>query len=187
MEKIILIGGAAGRGTAKTSYMIAKAFVRMGYHVFNYRDYPSLITGGHNFNVLKISDKPVNSHENRYDIIIAFDQKTIDKHEKDLNENGFVVGDKNLKAKKLIGIDIKSVLEKLNAPAIVGNNIIIGCVFRLFGLPIEPVFEIIDMQFKEKASIIKDAIKEGYNAFEEKEKLGAYENKKRSNIRGVYK
>jgi len=59
MEKIVLIGGKAGLGAARTSILLGKIFTRMGYYVFNYRDYPSLIRGGHNFNVLKISTKPV--------------------------------------------------------------------------------------------------------------------------------
>ena len=85
VQKLILVGGAAGAGVARTSVLIGKTFTRLGYYVFNYRDYPSLITGGHNFNVLKISDKPVYSHETFCDVIIALDQETIDRHEKQLN------------------------------------------------------------------------------------------------------
>lgn len=82
MDKSILIGGKAGQGTAMTSYFIGKLFCALGYYVFNYRDYPSLIRGGHNFNVLRISDKPVLSHKNNYDIIVPLDQDTIDLHQK---------------------------------------------------------------------------------------------------------
>src|SRR3989338_9605567 len=97
MEKTILIGGKAGQGTAVTSHLIGKVFCHLGYYVFNYRDYPSLITGGHNFNILTISDKPIFSHREKYDIIVALDQKTIDLHEKNLNPGGLILGGKNLK------------------------------------------------------------------------------------------
>src|SRR3989339_919340 len=86
MEKTILIGGAAGLGSAVTSHFIGKLFCSLGYYVFNYRDYPSLIKGGHNFNILKVSDKPVYSHEYKYDFILALDQKTVDIHKKDLKK-----------------------------------------------------------------------------------------------------
>ena len=93
VEKIILVGGKAGLGAARTSILLGRMFAKMGYYVFNYRDYPSLIRGGHNFNVLKISDKPVFSHDEEYDAILAFDQLTVDKHEKNLKPDGFVIGD----------------------------------------------------------------------------------------------
>src|SRR3989338_539534 len=86
MEKSILIGGEAGLGTAVTTHFIGKIFASLGYYAFNYRDYPSLIRGGHNFNILKVSDKPVYSHELKYDFILALDQKTIDIHKKDLKK-----------------------------------------------------------------------------------------------------
>ena len=99
MEKIILVGGEAGQGADRTSFLIAKALTRIGYYVFNYRDYPSLIKGGHNFNVLKISDRPVYSHENSYDIIIALDKKTINLHHQGLKDGGFILGDQNSRQK----------------------------------------------------------------------------------------
>jgi 2-oxoglutarate ferredoxin oxidoreductase subunit alpha len=170
MEKTILIGGAAGKGTAVTSYSIGKIFCALGYYVFNYRDYPSLIRGGHNFNVLTISDKPVASHRNKYDIILAFDQKTIDFHQKNLNKKGFVVGDKNLKAKKLYGIDIKPILEKLKAPQIIENDIIIGWFFKYFGADKHFLLEEAGKIFGgSKIDLIKKAIEIGYDLAKEKE------------------
>src|SRR4030043_1983764 len=98
MQKTILIGGVAGQGSAVTSRFIGKIFCRLGYYVFNYRDYPSLIRGGHNFNVLQISDKPVYSHDESYDIILALNQETINKHQEGLKKEGFILGGQNLKS-----------------------------------------------------------------------------------------
>ncbi|MDD3399962.1 MAG: 2-oxoacid:acceptor oxidoreductase family protein, partial [Candidatus Pacebacteria bacterium] len=130
----ILIGGAAGLGSAVTSHVIGKIFCSLGYYVFNYRDYPSLIRGGNNFNVLKISDKPVYSHELEYDLILALDQKTIDLHQKNLKKGGLVFGDKNFKAKNLYPIPVKDILSELEAPKIIENDILIGCLFKHFGV-----------------------------------------------------
>ncbi len=81
MELSIIVGGRAGQGVAKAAEVLGRAFVRRGFYVFNYRDYPSLIQGGHNFNVLHVSDSPVYSHEfDGADVIIAFDRKTVDIH-----------------------------------------------------------------------------------------------------------
>jgi len=66
--------------------------INQGYYVFNYRDYPSLIRGGHNFNVLSISDKEIMSHESKLDGIISMDRLTTIKHKKELKKQGFIIG-----------------------------------------------------------------------------------------------
>jgi len=171
MEKTILIGGEAGQGSAVTSHFIGQIFCSLGYYVFNYRDYPSLIRGGHNFNVLKISDKPVYSHKNQYDIILALDQKTIDLHQKNLSKDGFIVGDKNLKAERMRSLDMGAILEELKGPKILENDILIGYLFKYFGTDKEILLEASDKEFKGKADLIKKAIEEGYNLTKEEEKL----------------
>lgn len=154
MEKVILIGGEAGQGSDRTSLLIAEALTGLGFYVFNYRDYPSLIKGGHNFNVLKISDQPVHSHENEFDVILALDQKTIDLHKKELRPGGFVLSAKDL--------DIQSALKKLKAPVIFGNNVLLGALFKLLSLPLAALEKIFEKQFGAKASLIKKAAQAGY-------------------------
>ena len=172
MEKVILIGGKAGQGTAVTSYFIGKVFCELGYYVFNYRDYPSLIRGGHNFNVLRISDKPVYSHKDKYDIIVALDQKTIDLHQKNLNKNGFILGDDDLKSKKLVSVDVDLTLKKLKAPRIIENDIFIGWLFKYFGIDKKLLLREAEKKFKtKKINLIKKAIEKGYTLGKIKEKL----------------
>ena len=172
MEKTILVGGAAGQGSAVTSHFIGKIFCGLGYYVFDYRDYPSLIRGGHNFNVLKISDKPVFSHGHKYDIILALDQKTIDIHEKNLRKEGFVIGSQDLKAKKIYSFDSHAILNRLASPKVFENNILIGILFKYLGVGKEYLFKTAEQEFKDKAGAVKKAIEEGYNLTEAKEKFG---------------
>jgi len=171
MTKNILIGGAAGLGSAVTSHIIGKIFCSLGYYVFNYRDYPSLIRGGNNFNVLKISDKPVYSHELEYDLILALDQKTIDLHQKNLKKGGLIFGDKNFKAKNLYPIAVKDILSELEAPKIIENDILIGCLFKYFGVGLPALLKEIEKEFQNKSEIIKRAVKRGYEAVETKERI----------------
>lgn len=177
MEKLILVGGQAGQGTDRTSNLIAKALTGIGYYVFTYRDYPSVIQGSHNFSVLKISDQPVYSHENFYDIIIALDQKTIDLHQKELRNRGLILGEKGLKGKSLVSLDIETVLAKLNAPKIVGNNVLIGSLFKVLGLPLSSLFRVFEKEFGAKADLLKKAAKEGYDAVKEQGQIKSPLNK----------
>lgn len=166
MHKTILIGGEAGGGIAKTTELLGKTFARAGYYVFNYREYSSLITGGHNFNILKISDTPVFSHENSLDIIIALNQETIDHHEKYLKKGGIIIGDANLKSSKLKNIDIASELSKLGLPHVMGNNLLIGFLLKIIGLSIEPALEVVKKEFTKHIEEIKKTIARGYEMAE---------------------
>lgn len=162
MQKTMLIGGEAGLGSAVTSHLIGKIFCEFGYYVFNYRDYPSLIRGGHNFNVLKISDEPVYSHEYQYDIILALDQKTIDIHGKDLKDGGVIFGAK----------ETEPIVQKLQGPKILANDVLIGYLAKYFGIDLDLVLANAEQEFSKKDELIDKAIKEGYDLSQTKEKLG---------------
>jgi len=95
MKYNILFGGKAGQGTNILTHILAESLAEEGYYVFYYRDYQSLIRGGHGFNVLTFSDEPVHSHESKYDIIVALDDKTIEKHKKNLKKNGVIIDGKH--------------------------------------------------------------------------------------------
>ncbi|MBI2626376.1 MAG: 2-oxoacid:acceptor oxidoreductase subunit alpha [Candidatus Nealsonbacteria bacterium] len=167
MEKTILIGGEAGLGAAVTSHFIGKTFTNLGYYVFNYRDYPSLIRGGHNFNILKISDKPVYSHEYKYDFILALDQKTIDFHKKDLNKGGFAFGPK----------ETDPIVQKLQGPKILANNVLIGLLFKYFGVDLNILFAAAEKTFGKNADMVKKSMQEGYQLGSEKEKLKKFKSR----------
>jgi len=91
MRLNIVIGGSAGQGINKISGIVSKIMINQGYFTFNYRDYPSIIRGGHNFNILSISDKRVGSYESKIDGIIAMDDNTVKVHKKDLKKGGFII------------------------------------------------------------------------------------------------
>lgn len=171
MQKTILIGGKAGQGIAAAAYLLGKALTQLGFYVFDYRDYQSLIRGGHNFNTLSFSDRPVRSHMDAYDLIVALDQQTIEEHAKDLKPEGWVIGDKGLAFNKLISVDLESILKELNAPTIAANTVLVGAACKFFDLPIQPLLSTIEERFKEKSKIPKSAAAKGYEAVEAKESL----------------
>ncbi|MBR9704309.1 hypothetical protein GOV12_02775, partial [Candidatus Pacearchaeota archaeon] len=91
MRLNFLIGGKAGQGINKISTIVSKIMIKYGYYTFNYREYPSLIRGGHNFNILSISDKKIGSYESKLDGIIALDEKTVEVHKEELKSEGFII------------------------------------------------------------------------------------------------
>ncbi len=91
IKRTILFGGEAGQGPNILTNILGQALVKQGYHVFYSRDYQSLIRGGHNFNVLTFSNKPIHSNESKIDIIVALDKNTVKVHEKDLKKDGMIL------------------------------------------------------------------------------------------------
>ncbi len=55
----VLIGGKAGDGINSAGLTIAHLFNHLGYRVYMYFDYPSLIKGGHNFAIVRASDHKI--------------------------------------------------------------------------------------------------------------------------------
>ncbi len=91
MRLNILIGGKAGQGINKISGIVSNILIKQGYYIFNYRDYPSVIRGSHNFNVLSVSDQEISSHDLNLDGIVAMDNLTASKHKKELKKKGFII------------------------------------------------------------------------------------------------
>lgn len=94
MKYNILFGGRAGQGPNILTNLLAKTLSEIGYFVFYYRDYQSLIRGGHSFNVLTFSNKEINSNESKLDLIVALDSKTVSLHKKNLKKGGIIFEEK---------------------------------------------------------------------------------------------
>lgn len=176
MRKTILVGGQAGQGVNKTSSLIGQIFNNLGYYVFICRDYPSLIQGGHNFNILTVSDEPVYSHRRSLEAIIALDDLTIEKHATSLVPDGFILGSaERTSHPRLIALDMASV----SLPPSIGreNNILIGALVKIWGLSLEAAFQAVEEEFSETEKI-QEALDKGGQLVALREKLPRLRNKK---------
>ena len=160
MRLNILIGGKAGHGINKVSGIVSKTLITHGYFTFNYRDYPSIIRGGHNFNVLSVSDKPISSHESEVDIIIAIDELTKQLHEIQLKKDGLI-------------IDYKPFL-KFHRDL---NIALSGALTKVLGIPEEVLIEQVKKGLKGNNKSSIEAAKAGYKSQSNKFHLKKLNNK----------
>ena len=147
----ILIGGAAGQGSRKAGLIIGKLFSRLGYKVFIYDDYQSLIRGGHNFSKLRISSKNVLSHRKKIDFLLALDETTIKKHQADLDKKGIIIYNKDeisTVVKKGIGIPIKTIVEKAKGTQIMENTALIAGFAKIIGIDWITIEKLFKKEFK---------------------------------------
>lgn len=149
MQISILIGGKAGQGINKVAGIVSQALMNYGYYVFNYRDYQSLIRGGHNFNILSISDSLVSSCESKVDVIAPIDRNTIKIHKDELKDGGIILdSDKFFK----YGMNINIALS--------------GALIKILGLDKSFLLSEVKKQFSDKHSFSEgvDAANSGYDS-----------------------
>ncbi len=166
MKLNIIIGGGAGQGINKVSQIFSNVLTNYGYFTFNYRDYASLIRGGHNFNTLAISDTPIESHDAQADILVALDERTIKTHKQALKKNGILItGDK---------------FENLGRNL---NIALAGALTKILGIPIETLEQEIKSQFKDSTESLK-AAKQGYKLYNTSQELKKLKNSSISILSG---
>jgi 2-oxoglutarate ferredoxin oxidoreductase subunit alpha len=115
----VLIGGKAGEGLNKAGQIIAHLLGSLGYNIYMYYDYPSLIRGGHNFSIIRASDTKIASHRENVDVILALNQDTVDLHKNKVRQGGTIIYDSNY-VKDLItngiGIPLLTIIKEEKAP-----------------------------------------------------------------------
>lgn len=125
MERAVLIGGEAGEGIKEAANLLAKVLVNIGYSVFTYHDYPSLIKGGHNFSIVRFSNEPVEAPVKKVDYIVALDSRSLNLHRENAKESTKWIVDAELPG------DIKFPFRKM-AKGVKRSSAILGALLKAF-------------------------------------------------------
>lgn len=164
------IGGEAGFGIMTTGLELSKIASRLGFEVFDYQEYPSLIRGGHNTYEVHISEKPVFSSKGNIDILVCLNKNTFDLHKHRCTKNTLIVHDPEILDLDIgisIKVPFKKILSDIKAPQIMINNIALGSSLALLGFDLKELFKMIEGVFGDKGEEIinlnKKASQEGYN------------------------
>ena len=111
------VGGQQGEGIESTGEIFSTTLNRMGYHLYSYRHFSSRIKGGHTNNNVRISTKEVRAVSDHTNILVAFDQQTIDLNSHELVQGGIVLADSKFDPKKEEGLDIQLISIPFTATA----------------------------------------------------------------------
>lgn len=82
------VGGQQGEGIDSAGEILSTALNRKGYYLYGYRHFSSRIKGGHSNTKIRISINPIRSISDELDILVAFDQESIDLNAHELVEIG---------------------------------------------------------------------------------------------------
>jgi 2-oxoglutarate/2-oxoacid ferredoxin oxidoreductase subunit alpha len=170
------IAGEAGFGIKSAGMMFGKIFMRAGYEIFDFTEYPSLIRGGHNTYQLVVDTRPVNSVFKKVDILVALNQNTIKHNLADINEGGALIYDSDkvkISSAKLknahvqdIGIPLTSIA-KDEGSELMRNVVALGATMYLVGQTLTIANKIVRENFSKKGKKIVGnnikALKAGYD------------------------
>ena len=153
------IGGEAGFGIKSAGMMFGNIFMKAGYEIFDYTEYPSLIRGGHNTFHLIVDAKPVNSITYHIDVLVALNQETINKHIDEVSHGGVIIYDNGqaklspakAKAKKINGLGLPlGELAKQAGNQLMRNVVAIGATLALVDQNLVIANRVVKANFKSK-------------------------------------
>ncbi|EKP95748.1 2-oxoacid:acceptor oxidoreductase subunit alpha [Thermaerobacter subterraneus] len=171
-----VVGGQQGEGIDTTGEILASALNRLGYYIYGYRTFGSRIKGGHTNYRIRIAQRPVYGIAPQIDVLIAFDQDSINRLAGEMAPGGVVVFNgkggrgklpPGVEGVRLIEVPMLDLARELGNP-IMKNMVGVGVSAALLGLAPEDIEPIIDERFAGKGGKLveanKTALRRGYDA-----------------------
>ncbi|MGM0397180.1 MAG: 2-oxoacid:acceptor oxidoreductase subunit alpha [Bacillota bacterium] len=172
MDYTILVGGAAGQGIETVVLLLEKTIKRSGYNVFTYKNYMSMVRGGHNFMQVRFSDQPVWTYSTKVDMIFAMTSETVDFHIKNLKKDGLIILDEKFhKEEEFMHLPLQEIAKEIGNPKVV-PTVGFGVIGKYFGIDITLAEEALNETFKDKILKLNlEALKKGYELTETMEPI----------------
>ncbi|PNZ43570.1 2-oxoacid:acceptor oxidoreductase subunit alpha [Staphylococcus simulans] len=171
------VGGQQGEGIESTGEIFATAMNREGYYLYGYRHFSSRIKGGHTNNKIRVSTTPVHAISDDLDILIAFDQETIELNHHEMRDDSVIIVDAKAKPSRpenckaqLIVLPFTDIAKELGTK-LMKNMVAIGATCAIMDLDIKSFESLIANTFGKKGENIVDmnvqAFHAGYEAMKE--------------------
>ncbi|MED3573335.1 2-oxoacid:acceptor oxidoreductase subunit alpha [Cytobacillus praedii] len=171
------VGGQQGEGIESTGEIFAIALNRLGYYLYGYRHFSSRIKGGHTNNKIRVSTTQVRSISDDLDILVAFDQETIDLNYKELHEKGVIIADAKFNPIKpedtkasMFAVPFTELATELGT-SLMKNMVAVGATCAVLNLDINVFKEVVQEIFGRKGQQVveknMEAIKSGFDNMQE--------------------
>ncbi|MCE4993019.1 2-oxoacid:acceptor oxidoreductase subunit alpha [Staphylococcus haemolyticus] len=171
------VGGQQGEGIESTGEIFATAMNRKGYYLYGYRHFSSRIKGGHTNNKIRVSTAPVHAISDDLDILVAFDQETIELNHHEMREDSIIIADAKTKPTKpeqcraqLIELPFTSTAKELGT-ALMKNMVAVGATCAIMDLDTATFETLITNMFTKKGEKVVEmnieALNQGYTLMKE--------------------
>jgi 2-oxoglutarate/2-oxoacid ferredoxin oxidoreductase subunit alpha len=181
------VGGQQGEGIESTGEIFSMTLNRLGYYLYGYRHFSSRIKGGHTNNKIRVSINQVRSVADDLDILVAFDQETIDVNYRELHEGGIIIADAKFSPIKpedtkaeLYSVPFQGIATELGT-SLMKNMVAVGASCAVINLDVRVFNNVVEEIFGRKGVEVvqknMEAIKQGYDYMLERlgNKAGAME------------
>ncbi|MFH0826790.1 MAG: 2-oxoacid:acceptor oxidoreductase subunit alpha [Candidatus Omnitrophota bacterium] len=173
----ILIGGKAGFGIDKSGAVIGRLLNKLGFRIFIYRDYPSVIRGGHTFSIIRAANNRIAAHRDKVDLVLALNQETLQLHKNRLRKGCFLIFDSEQVKTTMdpgcgLGLPLGKILKEENAPEIMRNTCIIGAMAKAVGVSFDYLAEDLKKEFTRETDLNLKVAQRGFNEAKEWIKIG---------------
>lgn len=159
-------GGQSGQGINTLGEFVSKALKDLGYHIFAYREYPSVIKGGYASYQIDFSPSEVLSPSKMCDMLVCISQSALEQYITTVRKNGTILHtvkeyvfdkktDEYIKKKNIniIYIDSLDITNKQKAPVIMSNIVMLGSIWKVMDLDIKVLENVITNYFSKKKNI----------------------------------
>lgn len=165
------IGGEAGFGIMTTGLTFSKIASHLGYHLFDYIEYPSLIRGGHNAYETVVSDEEVTAFKSKIDYLVCLNADTYKFHQDHLDPEGYLVYDPDDFTPpdnfKKVAVPFRKILTELKGQTVMKNTIALASTLALMKIDLAIFMAMIEKQFGRKGveivSFNKQFAQRGYD------------------------
>ncbi len=179
---VVKVSGASGQGINSVGDTISKSLKESGLYSFGYREYPSLIKGGFASFQVDFSDQLLNSAAEHCDILLVLSVSAFTAYLPSVAPNGTVIHsviglqvseqqqailtEKNI---SLIFVPAQQLVKEAGGHPLMANTFLLGVLWKLLGLPSEPLLQVVRKQFEKKPDVIEPniAMIEAGKAFED--------------------
>src|ERR1700689_1248647 len=158
----VKIVGASGQGLNSIGAIVAKGLKRSGYCVFGYREYPSLIKGGHASYQLDVSNERVRRTETKVNVLVALNHHGLELNMEELKEGGIVLHvtpgwqfpERHLKLIKerslrVLCFPVDDILTRLGGKAILSNVLLTAFVWSMLDKEVDALKSLVGENFAE--------------------------------------
>jgi 2-oxoglutarate/2-oxoacid ferredoxin oxidoreductase subunit alpha len=167
----IKITGESGQGINSVGGVVAKALKKAGYNIFGYREYPSLIKGGYACYQIDFSDLSLTSSSRSCDVMVSLSRLSLHEYLPTLHPRGQVIhavphflptADEvamlGAQGSALEYVPAAQLAQEIGGKAVMANTILTGVLWQILGLPLEPLKEVIRLEFAKKPEVIEGNI-----------------------------
>lgn len=173
-----MIGGKAGEGIEVPGNMFAKLCMHAGLWLNSTQEFYSVIKGYNNINQIRVSENPVKSHSNNYDLVLSIDDETVERYIDDIVPGGGIVYDPSLVSGEVKRDDINlfpvpmvEIAKQKVGLGLAKNIVGIGVCMGLLDYEIQPLKDLIIKTFARKGDEIVnkniEAAQAGYSYVKE--------------------